>query len=56
MPLLVLTLLLIAGLQTPAIDRGRAETLARSGHTEEALDLFASLLTLLGHRVLRSGL
>ena len=33
-------LLLIAGLQTPAIDRSRAESLARSGQTAEALELF----------------
>lgn len=37
---LVCTLLFVAGLQTPAVDRSRAEALARSGQTAEALDLF----------------
>lgn len=37
-------LLLIAGLQTPAIDRSRAESLARSGQTAEALDLFERIV------------
>lgn len=41
---LACALLLIAGLQTPAIDRSRAESLARSGQTAEALDLFERIV------------
>src|SRR6185503_14446221 len=40
LPTIAAALLLVAGLQSQAPDRARAEELARSGHTAEAIELF----------------
>src|SRR6188474_1887325 len=41
---LVLAILLTAGAQSPTVDRARAEDLARTGHTAEAIDLFERIV------------
>src|SRR5687767_5444582 len=41
---LVLAILLTAGAQAPAVDRSRAEDLARSGRTAEAIELFERIV------------
>src|SRR3954471_17192104 len=39
----IATMMLIAGLQTPATDRTRAEDLARAGRSVEAIELFTHI-------------
>ena len=41
---LVIAILLTAGAQSPAVDRSRAEDLARAGRTTEAIDLFERIV------------
>ncbi len=41
---LVLAILVTAGAQAPAVDRSRAEDLARAGRTAEAIDLFERIV------------
>jgi hypothetical protein len=41
---LVLAILLTAGAQSPAVERARAEDVARTGHTAEAIDLFERIV------------
>src|SRR3954471_24390591 len=40
----IATMMLIAGLQTPATDRTRAEDLARAGRSVEAIELFTHIV------------
>ena len=44
LPAIAAALLLVAGLQSPAPDRARAEELARSGHNAEAIELFRGIV------------